>query len=107
MSEEDPFIEQVDKTPNENQDAWYSIKEPFNEEQEKLFERLVKLMSSIAENEIPPMRNVDKKHLSRASTNVDAMFKKITLNNITALNKVMYCGGIITSELLGVKKQKG
>ena len=106
MSEEDQFIGQVDETPSENQDAWYSIKEAFNEKQEMLFERLVKLMSGIAENEIPPMRDVDKKRLSRASTKVDAMFKKITLNNITALNKVMYCGGIITSELLGVKKTK-
>ena len=33
-----------------------------------------------------------------ASTEVDAMFKKIRLNNITTLNKVMYCGGIIISE---------
>ena len=40
-------------------------------------------------------------------TKVDAMFKKITLNSITTLNKVMYCEGIITSELLGVKNSKG
>ena len=37
---------------------------------------------------------------------VDAMFKKITLNNIATLNNVMYCGGIISSELLGVKNSK-
>ena len=35
------------------------------------------------------------------------MFKKITLNNINTLNKVMCCGGIITLELLGVKNSKG
>ena len=34
------------------------------------------------------------------------MFKKITLNNITTLNKVIYCGGIITSVLLDVKNSK-
>ena len=34
------------------------------------------------------------------------MFKKITLNNITTLNKVMYCSRIITSELLGMKNSK-
>ena len=34
------------------------------------------------------------------------MFKKIKLNNISTLNKVMYCGGIITSDLLGVKNRK-
>ena len=34
------------------------------------------------------------------------MFKKIVLDNITTLNKVMYCGGIITSELLAVKNSK-
>ena len=107
MSEEEPSIELVGETPNENQDAWYTIKEPFNEEEEKLFKSLVTLMGSIEGNdEIPPMRNVDKKRLSAASTNVDAMFEKITLNNITTLNKVMYCGGIITSELLGVKNSK-
>ena len=26
MSKEEPSIEQVDETPNENQDAWYTIK---------------------------------------------------------------------------------
>ena len=41
------------------------------------------------------MRNVDKKRLSEASTRVDAMFKKITLNNITTPNKVMNFGEII------------
>ena len=51
------------------------------------------------------MRNVDKKRLSGASNKVDAMFK--TLNNITTLSKVIYCCGIITSELLGVKNSKG
>ena len=34
------------------------------------------------------------------------MFKKIILNNITTLNKVMYSGRIITSELLSVKNSK-
>ena len=38
---------------------------------------------------------------------VDAMFKKITLNNITTLKKVKHCGGIITSEILAVKNSKG
>ena len=55
-------------------------------------------MGSIEGNKIPPMKNVDKKCLSGASTKVDTMFKNIALNNITMLNKVMYCGGIITSE---------
>ena len=36
-------------------------------------------MGIIAGNEIPPMTNVDKQRLSGASTKVDAMFKKITL----------------------------
>ena len=44
-----------------------------------------------------------KERLSGISTKVDAMFKKITLNNIITLNKVMYCGEIITSESLGAK----
>ena len=79
MSEEELSIEQVDETPNENQDAWHAIKEPFDEGEVKLFERLVTLTSIIAGNEIPPMTNVDKKRLSGASTKVDAMFKKITL----------------------------
>ena len=34
------------------------------------------------------------------------MSEKITLNNITTINKVMYCGRIITSELLGMKNSK-
>ena len=34
------------------------------------------------------------------------MFKKIILNNITTLNKVMYSGRIITLELLSVKNSK-
>ena len=107
MSEEEPSIEQVDETPNENHDACYTVNEPFIEVEKKLFERLVTLMGTIEGHEIPPMRNVDKKSLSAASTKVDAMFKTITLNNITKLNKVMYCGGIITSVLLGVKNSKG
>ena len=37
MTEEKPSTEQVYETPNENQDAWYTIKKPFNEEEEKLF----------------------------------------------------------------------
>ena len=41
MSEEEPSIGQVYETPNKNQDAWYTIKEPFNKEEEKLFKRLV------------------------------------------------------------------
>ena len=45
-------------------------------------------MGRIAWNEIPPMRNVDKKRLSGAGTKVDAMFKKITLNNIITLKKI-------------------
>ena len=104
MSEEEPSIEQVDEIPNENQDAWCTNKEPFNEEEEKIFERLVTLMGSIAGNEIPPRRNMDKKHLSGASAKVDARFKTITLNKITTI--VMNCGGIITSELLGVTNRK-
>ena len=64
-------------------------------------------MRSIEGNEIPPMRNMDKKYLYGVSTKVDTMFKKITLNNINTLKKVIYCGGIITSELLGVKNSKG
>ena len=63
-------------------------------------------MGSIAGNEILPMRNVEKKRLSGSSTKIDAMFAKITLNNITTLNKVMCCGGIITSEFLGVKRAR-
>ena len=55
-------------------------------------------MGSIERNKIPSMKNVNKKCLSGASTVVDAMFKKIALNNITMLNKVMCCGRIITSE---------
>ena len=106
ISEEEPSIELVDETPNENQDAWYIIREPFNEDEEMLFKRLVTLMGSIEGNKIPSMRNVDKKGLSGASTKADAMFKKITLNNITTLNEVIHCGGIITSELLGVKNSK-
>ena len=50
MSEEEPSIEQVDETPNENQDTWYTIKKPFNKEEEKLFERLVTTMDSIEGN---------------------------------------------------------
>ena len=106
MSEEDPSNELVCETSNENQDSWYTVKEPFNEEEEKLFKMLVTLLGSRKGNEIPPMRNVDKKRLSGASTKVDAMFKKISLNNITTLNKVMYFGGIMISELLGVKNSK-
>ena len=60
-------------------------------------------MGSVERNEIPPIRNVDKKRLSGGSTKVDAKFEKITLNNITTLNKVMCCGGIITLKLLGEK----
>ena len=45
------------------------------------------------------MKNVDKKRLSGASTKADTMVKKIKLNNTTTLNKVMYCGEIITSKL--------
>ena len=41
------------------------------------------------------MRDMNKKRLFGASNKVDAVFKKIKLNNITTLNKVMYCGGII------------
>ena len=44
---------------------------------------------SIAGNEIPSMRNIDGKALSGASTKADATFKKITLNNINTINKVM------------------
>ena len=51
-------------------------------------------MGGIAGNEIPTMRNVNKKHLSGASTKVDAMFKIIILNNITAQNKVIYSVGL-------------
>ena len=53
-----------------------------------------------------PMRNVDKKRLSEASTRVDAMFKKITLNNITTPNKVMIFGEIIII-IARCKKQQG
>ena len=51
-------------------------------------------MGRIEGNEILPMRNTDKKRLSRPSTKVGTMFKKIKLNNITTVNKVMYCGGL-------------
>ena len=106
MSEE-LSIEQVDETMNENQDAWYTIKEPLDEEDNTFFERLVTLMVSIEGNEIPQMINVDKKFLLGASTKVDAMFKKIILNNINTLDKVMYCGGIINSRVTRRKNSKG
>ena len=67
---------------------------------------LVTLMGSIAGNEIPPMRNTNKKRLFRASTKADAKFKNITLNNITTLNTFIYYGGSITLGLLGVKNRK-
>ena len=51
MSQEEPFIKQIDENPSKNQDAWYTIKEPLNEEEEKHFEKLVTLMSSIEGNE--------------------------------------------------------
>ena len=47
MSEVEPSVEQVDETLNESQDACYTIKAPFNKEEEKVFERLLTLMSSI------------------------------------------------------------
>ena len=106
MSEE-LSIEQVDETMNENQDAWYTIKEPLDEEDNTFFERLVTLMVSIEGNEIPQMINVDKNFLLGASTKVDAMFKKIILNNINTLDKVMYCGGIINSRVTRRKNSKG
>ena len=56
--EEELSVEQVDETCIENEGTWYIIKEIFNEDEEKLFERLVTLMGCIAGNEIPPMRNV-------------------------------------------------
>ena len=49
MSEEESSIEQVDQIPK-NQNAQYTIKEPFNEEEEKLFKTLVNLMDSIKRN---------------------------------------------------------
>ena len=58
-------------------------------------------MGSIEENEILPMRNVDKTLLG-ATTKVDTMLKKLTLNN-----KVVFYGEIITSVFLCVKKSKG
>ena len=79
MSEVELSIEQVDKTLNEKQHVWCTIKEPFNEEEEKLFERLVTLMGSKEGNEIPPMRNVDKNRLPDSSTIADTIFKTITL----------------------------
>ena len=104
MFEEELPIEQVEETPNESQDVCYTIKGPLNEE--NAFWK-ASYPNWQCTTEIPPMRNVDKKHLSGASTKVDAMFKKITLNNITTLKKVMCCGGIITSKLLGVRNSKG
>ena len=62
-------------------------------------------MGSIEENEILPMRNVDKTVIG-ASTKIDPMLKKLTLNNITTLNKVVFYGEIITSVLLCVKNSK-
>ena len=41
MSDKKPSIEQPDETPNENKNVWYTIKEPFNEEKAKVFERSV------------------------------------------------------------------
>ena len=35
----------IEETPNKNQGAWYTIKEPFNEVEEKFFEKLVILMT--------------------------------------------------------------
>ena len=104
ISEEEPSTEQVQETPKENQDVCYTIKEPFNKGEEKLFERLITLMGSVEKNKIPPIRYVDKKHLSETRTRVDALFKKITLNNITTLNKVMYCGGINNFRALRCEK---
>ena len=106
MLAEELSVKPVNETPNENQNAWYTIKEAFNKEEEKLFGRLVTKMDSVETSEIRPIRNVDKKRLSGASTKVDVMFKRITLNNVTALTKVVSCGGIITSKLLGVKNSQ-
>ena len=49
MSEEESSIEQVDQIPK-NQNAQHTIKEPFNEEEEKLFKTLFNLMDSIKRN---------------------------------------------------------
>ena len=46
-------------------------------------------MGSKEENEILPMRTVDKTVLG-ASTKVDPMLKKLTPNNTTTLNKVVF-----------------
>lgn len=75
MSEEEPSIEQVDETPKTM--VLGILKEPFHEKEESLFERIVTLMGSIEGNEIPAMRNVDRKRLSGANAKVDAMFKGI------------------------------
>ena len=63
-------------------------------------------MGSIEENEILPIRNVDKTVLG-ATTKVDPMLKKLTLNNITTSSKVVFYGEIITSVFLCVKNSKG
>ena len=65
---------------------------------------LVTLMGSIAGNEIPAMRNTNKKRLCRASTKADAKFENITLNNITTLNTVIYYGGIINLRVIRCEK---
>ena len=46
MFEEELSFEQINETPNANKNVWYTIKQPFNEEEEKLFERLVTLIGS-------------------------------------------------------------
>ena len=54
------------------------------------------------------MKNVEKKFIwgKRQVPKVDDMFKKIILNNIVTLNKVMCSGRIITLKLLSVKNSK-
>ena len=46
MFEEELSFEQMNETSNANKNIWYTIKQPFNKEEEKLFERLVTLTGS-------------------------------------------------------------
>jgi len=72
------------------QGEWFTIKEPLNRNEQKLFDRILVLVDSTDEKEIPPMRNVDKKRLMETSKKVDSVLKKISLDNITTLNNVIY-----------------
>ena len=71
-----------------------------------ILEKMRNVLSKETRERLPPLRGIEKHRLLETTRKVDEVMNKIEVGNITELNDLVYAGGTVATEMLGVKNRK-